>query len=395
MALAVAATLAPPTAAAATTTTATSTAPPIDRGQLQALLDAEHAAGMTGLYGEVRDGRRAVGMAAGTADLGTGRPARPGLRHRIGSVTKTFVATVVLQLVAEGKVRLDEPVRTYLPRLGADPAVTVRMLLNHTSGIGNYTDVLIAGPDEIVQAGRTTYRPEQLIAIGLGMPPTNAPGALWSYSNTNYVIVGELIRQVTGHGFEQEVRRRITVPLGLRDTYSQGSATVIRGPHARAYQRWVDGELKDFTVFNMTWGGAAGDMVSTAADVNRFHRALAGGRLLPAGQLAEMRTPTPFDPAHPEYGGYGLGLMSLPLPCGTFWGHTGGVIGQGTYTFHGADGRRQVTVGENMRDGRVELDPAHPINQARNAYLVTALCGPAQQRVAGAPVAVRQVDALP
>jgi D-alanyl-D-alanine carboxypeptidase len=342
---------------------------------LRQLLEAEHTAGMPGAYAVVRDGRDAWAGAAGVADIETGRPASPSFRHRIGSITKTFVATTVLQLVGERRVRLDAPAGRYLPRLGIPPEVTVRMLLDHTSGLGNYTTALITGENDLERLRHTTYTPRELVAIGLSLPPTGAPGAGWSYSNTNYVVLGLLIERVTGHRYDAEISRRILYPLGLRSTSFPGVDPYLRGPHSRAYVQWSDGSLRDFSVMNMSWGGAAGEMVSTMADLNRFFRALLSGRLLSPALLAEMKTTVPFDPAVPAAGGYGLGLFWLPLPCGPAWGHNGGVIGQTTVSLHSPDGRRQVSLGENM----IYNDPG-AIDQARAAFLTEALCGPATVR---------------
>jgi D-alanyl-D-alanine carboxypeptidase len=338
---------------------------------LQSLLDAEHAAGMPGLYAEVRDGRRPWAGAAGVAYVDRDVPAAPWFRHRVGSVTKSFVATTVLQLVGERRLRLDTPARRYLPGLDVPEQVTVRMLLNHTSGIGNYTTALVTTEEELVEMARTTYAPEHLAKLGLGLPPTNAPGAAWSYSNTNYILLGLVIRHVTGKSFRTEITHRILRPLGMRATYFPGADPHIRGPHAGAYVPWSDGTLRDFSVFDMSWGEAAGEMISTAGDLNRFYRALFSGRLLEPALLAEMKTTVPFDPAAPEAGGYGLGVYWLPLPCGRAWGHDGGVIGQTTISWHSEDGTRQVSLGENMSS----YPRPSPIDAARNAFLTEALCG--------------------
>jgi D-alanyl-D-alanine carboxypeptidase len=334
----------------ATPATATRETHP-DAELLRSLLEAEHTAGMPGVFAEVRSGRATWRGAAGVANVTTGAPTRPYMRHRIGSITKTFVATTVLQLVGERRIKLDAPIGRYLPDLvpgEVGRTVTVRMLLNHTSGIGNYTDTLFATLDGLIEVGRTSYTPRQLVEIGLAMPPTNAPGAAWSYSNTNYILAGLLVERVTGRPMEAEVSRRILRPLGLWHTYFPGDEPYIRGPHASAYVPWIDGNLRDFEAYQMSWGWAAGEMVSTMDDLNRFFRALSSGRLLGPALLAEMRETVPVDPSLPEAGGYGLGLFNVTLPCGVFWGHTGGVIGQSTFSFHSADGSRQVSMAENM-----------------------------------------------
>ncbi len=151
---------------------------------------------------------------------------RPQMRHRIGSITKTFVATTVLQLVDEGRLSLDDPIGRWLPDIVPDELgteVTVRMLLNHTSGIGNYTNAMINSYAAIDQMRVTTYAPADLVAIGLALPPTNAPGARFSYSNTNYLLAGLLIETITGNDAAAEVQRRILRPLKLTDTFFPGT----------------------------------------------------------------------------------------------------------------------------------------------------------------------------
>jgi D-alanyl-D-alanine carboxypeptidase len=253
-------------AAAATNTTATTAATnlaaattgSIDGRQLQQLLDAEHAAGMPGVFAEVREGRQAWRGAAGLPDVDTGRPVRSWFRHRVGSITKTFVSTTLLQLVGEHRLHLDAPIGRYLPdvvpgELGQ--RVTVRMLLNHTSGIGNYTERLFRTAEDLERVRTRTFTPQELVAIGLAMPPTNAPGAGWHYSNTNYIIAGLLVERLTGHRVDAEVGRRILRPLGLRDTYFPGTDPHIRKEHSRAYVPWTDGKLRDFSEYNMSWAG--------------------------------------------------------------------------------------------------------------------------------------------
>ncbi len=352
---------------------ATASAAPADgRGQqLQQRLDAIHEAGMPGAFAEVRDGRRTWTPTTGVTDITTDRPVRDGLRHRVGSITKTFVATTMLQLSGERRVDLDAPIGRYLPKLvprDVGAAVTVRMLLNHTSGIAGYDTEIIKTNDDIIELGRRTYRPEELARIGLAGAPTHAPGTGWSYSNTNYVLAGLIIEKVTGHSYRAEVSRRILQPLGLRDTYFEGADPFIRGPHMNAYVPWIDGQLRDFTKYNMSWAWAAGEIVSTAHDLNVFYRALLTGRLLPPHLLVAMQT-TVFED------GYGLGLYYVDLPCGRVWGHDGGTIGHQTISWHSADGVRQVTYAHSMAFYQTSTTEPHPIDLAIERFLVTALCG--------------------
>ena len=382
--------VATPTAAGAATDTFGRT--------LQEQLDAIHAAGMPGAFAEVRDGRRTWTPTTGFADVATGQPVRDGMRHRIGSITKTFVATTVLQLAGEHRIGLDAPIGRYLPRglLPADLArqVTVRMLLNHTSGIGDFDTAIIKTPDDLITLGRTNYTPRQLVRLGVGAGSTNAPGAAWSYSNTNYILAGLIVERVTGHSYRDEVSRRILRPLGLRDTYFEGSDPDIRGPHMHAYVPWDDGTLKDFTHYNMSWAWAAGEIVSTARDLDVFYRALLSGRLLAPPLLAQMETTVAQDPADPAAGGYGLGLYWVDLPCGRFWGHDGGTIGHQTVSWHSPDGQRQVTYAQNMAFYQTSPTEPHPIDVALVNFLVTALCGPATAATLAAPARPQGVETL-
>lgn len=223
-----------------------------------------------------------------------------------------------------------------------------------------------------------TIPPRELIAVGLSQPATNPPGERWSYSNTNYIILGLLIERVTGRPYAQEISRRILSPLGMQHTYFPGTSPYIRGPHMAGYAL-VDGSLHDMTVFSPTSGWAAGEMISTTADLNRFYRALLTGRLLTPALLAQMQTTVVVVPDQPEAAGWGLGILWLASPCGRVWGHTGGVVGYSTYSWHSADGRRQVTLAENLI-GYAAPGQLHPIDQAQDVFLTTAMCGP------GAPV---------
>ncbi|WP_234534381.1 serine hydrolase domain-containing protein [Streptomyces shenzhenensis] len=267
--------------------------------------------------------------AAGTADLGTGRPMNTTDRLRVGSVTKTFTATVVLQLAAEHRLSLDAAVGHYLPGLidahGYDGRrITVRQLLRHTSGLPDYLDA-----PEWEHPERSRYRrfaPGELIGRALELP---RPRQRWHYATTNYLVLGLLVQKVTGHRPEDEISRRVIRPLGLRDTYWPGDGTRIQGPHSQSYFTSDDGRRVDGTDWNMSFGGVGGALVSTQGDLTRFATALLGGRLLPAAELTEMKRTVAADPDRLWPGArYGLGLISSPLTCGgVWWGHGGTVPG--------------------------------------------------------------------
>ncbi|RFU38239.1 class A beta-lactamase-related serine hydrolase [Actinomadura logoneensis] len=308
------------------------------RRALDVLTASNETPGVTVRIDDPRCG--AWSAASGRADLATGRPMATGERTRVGSITKSFTATVVLGLAAEHRLSLEDTVDRWLPGLVRTPRydgrrITVRSLLRHTSGLPDYTDGL---PFDAASRWRH-YDARELVALALTMDP---PGKAWNYSSTNYVLAGMIVRKVTGRGIEDETTRRILRPLGLRGTYWPGDRTSIRGPHPRGYVRDdEDAPWTDHTDQNMTFGGAAGALVSTTRDLNRFYTALLGGRLLPPRLLAEMRTTVAADPDRVWPGArFGLGLIQTPLTCGGTWtGHAGGVPGFGTVAGVGPGGR--------------------------------------------------------
>jgi D-alanyl-D-alanine carboxypeptidase len=317
---------------------------------LQRLTTAD---GAPGALAEVSDARGRTVLTSGVADVESRVPVRRDSRFRIGSMTKPFVATVVLQLVGERRVALDAPVERYLPGVvrghGNDGRViTVRQLLQHTSGLPDYLSYL--SPPEILKDPLAHRDARDLVNIALAHPPTFEPGTGWRYSNTEYLLAGMLIEKVTGHPYGREVRRRIIKPLHLHETYVPGDRSAIPGPHPRGYVRpGENAPLMDITAINPSIAGASGEMISSGTDVNRFLGALVHGRLLRPAQLREMMTTRPT--GAPDGRAYGLGLESRPLPCGggLYWGHDGDILGY--QTAGGATADRQVTVMVNLDPG--------------------------------------------
>lgn len=360
----------------------------------QDLLDAVHTAGMPGIQAAVRHGDRVWTGAAGVADVRTDRPLRPGFHHRVGSITKTFTATAVLQQVSAGRIDLDAPIGDYLPNLVPGQRghrITVRMLLNHTSGIGDYDTAIFSSLAEgslaDVEANRWRHHsPEELIRIGLDQPPTGAPGERFAYSNTNYVIAGQLLEKVTGLPAELVITRDVIRPLGLRDTYFPGSLPFILGPHSKAYSALyhLPDEWGEYSVYNVSVFDTAGALISTPADIDTFYTALLEGRLLEPRMLAEMKRTVPvIDPVTGERtgNGYGLGLMRRELgTCGTYWGHDGLVFGMATMSLHSTDGSRHLTYATNLtRYHHLDengMPKPHPIDRALNAFIIDSLCAP-------------------
>ncbi|GAB2989295.1 hypothetical protein GCM10027184_48170 [Saccharothrix stipae] len=310
------------------------------RAQLDLITGAD---GVPGALAEVRDRRgRSVTITSGTAELGTGRPMVDGDgRFRIASVTKTFVATAVLRLVARHRVRLDAPIETYLPGVvrgtGAGSAInghdiTVRQLLQHTSGLPDYLRFLdLAESTGPVEAA-------ELVRTALSHEPDFAPGAGWRYSNTGYILAGMLVERLTRSDIGTAVTDLVIRPARLDDTYwPPAGEQGIRGPHARNYTVDKAGALVDVTEFEPSWAGAGGAMVSTPSDLNRFWQELLNGRLLPRWALTELQTPVPAPPLGKDVG-YGLGTARLPLSCGGHvWAHGGDLANGGIATVSGQD----------------------------------------------------------
>ncbi|BCJ34001.1 serine hydrolase [Actinocatenispora thailandica] len=334
-----------------------------ERADLPAILDEIVAAGITGITARVRDGRGEWVCSAGLAELGgTAKPPVDG-HVRIGSNTKTFTATLVLQLVAEGRIELDTPVDEYLPEFGIDRRITVRMLLQHTSGIFNFTgeyydDGSFVPGIPATTAGKewvdnrfATYQPEQLVRLAVGKPARFEPGTDWSYANTNYVVARLLVEKVTGRPVAQEMDRLILTPLGLTGTIEPTTQTGVPEPHAHAYYRYEDqGAEKtvDVTNQNPSWISSGGDMISTTRDLETFISALVTGKLLPAELLAEMCTPraTPI----PNMG-YGLGVFVQQIEAGgTVITHNGGMAGHAALMFSTPDGGTSLTAALNYPD---------------------------------------------
>ncbi|MER7481483.1 serine hydrolase domain-containing protein [Streptomyces sp. NPDC126510] len=324
------------------------------RTALRALVEK---GGLPGVAAKVRDGQGTWVGTAGHADTATGRERSAGEHFRGASITKTFVATVLLQLEAEGRLDLDDTVERWLPGLlrgnGYDGGkVTLRRLLNHTSGIANYTDDPAflhnsAGPG-FPEHRYDTHTPEELVAIALRRPPQAGPESEPSYSNTNFVIAGMVIEKATGRSHAQEITRRILRPLKLRGTSFPGMSPHMPKPHpvgySRLHQDAPGAEIHDATEQNMTWLGAAGDVISTSGDLNRFQRALVKGHLLPQRQMKEM-----FEEVPAGHGtGYGLGIEFARLSCGVkVVGKSGRTNGSLSAMVGTPDGEHQLTFNIN------------------------------------------------
>ncbi|MDH6456199.1 MULTISPECIES: serine hydrolase domain-containing protein [unclassified Streptomyces] len=334
----------------------TSAAPAVDLAGLRSVLRTAQAQGAPGSMARVDDGGTVFRAAVGVADRGSKRAMGEADRFRIGSVTKTFTAVVLLQLVDEKKLKLDAPVNRYLPGLLPDDRITVRHVLGHRSGLYDYTNAMFAKTVPGFEAVRKqVFTPAELVRRSLRQPRTNAPGAAYSYSNTNFVVAGMLIEKLTGNPVRTEYENRIIGPLKLGDTFYVHPGMKIPGRHARGYLTpdEAGAPLVDATEQTVSWAQSAGALVSSTRDLNTFLSALLGGRLTSAAQLAQMERWMPSGTAQ----AYGLGLRRRDLSCGvSVYGHTGAVQGFYTYAFASKDGRRTLAAVANTSNNGTVLN---------------------------------------
>lgn len=349
---------------------------------IQAFVDSGLAAGM---QMRVNDERGEWVGSAGVRKLGTSAKPPTNGHFRIGSTTKNFTATLVLKLVDDGKIKLDDPVADYLPQYELDQRITVRMLLQHTSGLFDYTFDI--GPDgkpvslipwqgkEWVANRFHTYKDDELVRLSLSKKPKYEPGTSWSYANVNYVLAKLLIEKVTRHSYATEMKQRILGPLNLKNTMVPGTRSGMPAPYAHAYYRYEDapGQWKviDVTRQNPTWISAAGDMISTTQDLHTFFSALNSGNLVSANLLAEMRKPHPKSAA--IYGRYGLGTWVQDLGCGGIvYNHNGSNNGYGALMYSTPDGKKTLTA--SITSGDAAVDVATEFPKALNNLIKTVFC---------------------
>ena len=339
-------------------TTARSQAPVATiRARLQAVLDSAHAAGRApGISaGIVLSDGTAFGLTSGLADTALKVPLRPADKLLQGSVGKTYVAAVAMQLVHEGKIGLDEKIERYLgrepwfSRLAHAGEITVRHLMSHTSGVVRYefkpefTRDLTANPTRV-------WKPEEQIAYLLDDPAPFRPGEGWEYSDTNYILLGMIIERVTGSSYYAELRRRILEPLGLRNTVPSDSRRIPglaqgyagpRNPFGGADAMVTNGEFAINPQFEWTGGGIA----STTEDLARWAKALYEGRAFDASLLPQMldAIPSRLGPTTR----YGLGVMVRTTPLGTTYGHSGFFPGYLTEVMYFPETKTAVAVQVN------------------------------------------------
>ena len=284
-----------------------------------------------------RRGTTVLSKGFGSADLETATPMTPASVCRVGSVTKQFTASVVLQLASEGKLSLDDTVAKFLPDFPNAARLTLRRMLSHTSGLGNYTAV---DPRQFLQLSRTDRDTAALVEA---MKPTSQtlayePGTDWRYSNTGYVLLGVIIEKVAGKPYAQALRERLFVPLGLTRTAVDDAAEVAPG-RASGYSNDAKAPsgFDNASFIAMSFPGGAGSIRSTCEDLCAWHAALLGGKVLAPEMLKLMMTPAVLNdgkaPTQPDGKGgrqpvyYGFGVQFGEFQGKRFVTHSGGIQG--------------------------------------------------------------------
>jgi D-alanyl-D-alanine carboxypeptidase len=311
-------------------------------------------AGAPGVAVEYRDARKpglSWSLRRGEGDPADQAPVPPDASFRIGSVTKTYLATAVLGAVGEEQLSLDDTLGRWLsgvlPRLDEN-AITVRMLLDHTSGVPDPSPRLLAHPNLF---GKGPVTPADLVAKARRLPPVNPPGKAFSYSNTDYWLLAMILERATDQSYTQQIEARILRPLGLTHTVLPSNTASLPSPFMHGYTPRPGKSPAEVTDFRSDWGSSSGGIVSTTADLARFDGALLGGRLLAPAELAAMKhgTRAPANPMGVSV--YGLGLTKLRLPCGvTLYGNMGGLAGYTTWMQSTGDGSRQIVVAANTEE---------------------------------------------
>ena len=294
---------------------------------------------------------------SGTAELGGTEPMTLDMHIRMGSITKTFTVTMLLQLVDRGAVALEDPISKYVPD-SPKPDVTLLQLASMTTGIASYTfdpgfqDTLFTETDK-------AWEPGEVLAIGAAnteagcphFPPACfEPGEGWAYSNTNIVLLGLVVEAVTGKSYAENLQELITNPLGLANTFRPADGTLPEPfAHGYTFQGAENGERREATSWNPTWGFGTGDLVSTTRDLARYAEALGSGVLLAPDTARLRETKVTLPPNQPDHAyAVGVGFFS------GWWGHQGSLPGYNSYVLYRPDAQAALAVVVN-NDG-VDVD---------------------------------------
>ncbi|TQL96912.1 D-alanyl-D-alanine carboxypeptidase [Actinoallomurus bryophytorum] len=356
--------------------------PPLDPAVLQAAISGLPNATVTGALINVTGSAGQWSGTSGVRDVKSGKPVAADGNFRVGSISKVFTAVVVLQLAAEHEIDLDRSVQHYMPGLlpASIPAITVRELLNHTSGLPDGT---LGGGDAqwFVDHRLDSWTPQQIVADAVKYPMKFAPGTEQDYNGTNYYIAGMLIERVTGNSYAQEVRNRIIKPLSLHNTYVLDRHDPrLPGPHSHGYVALTkDGTTTLHDVSEQSpFPWAEGGLISNSGDLTRFVSAIFKGRLVPSSELDEMFTVpkvkylgTDNCVIGPDAGQacYSAGLMKATMPNGlTGWGKTGSRPGYTSGLFATRDLSRVLVYSMNPTGNKDGSEMPYVIKIASAAF---------------------------
>lgn len=323
---------------------------------LQRQVDAILASGVVGVQAAVHEDGQRSWASGGLARIEGTLALEPTSQFRIASTTKTLVAATALKLVERGDLTLEDTVEQWLPGVvsgsGNDgSAITLRQLLQHTSGIANHVDdqlALLGAADseaEVAEVLSRSWTPAELVALAMSHPPAFAPGDGWSYADTGYVLVGQIIAAATGESWGDSVRRHVVDPLELSRTFAPGATLDLPRGSMHGYSALPGGaDEVDVTRLNPSALDAAGALVSTPSDLAHFFSALLSGGVVGAEALTAMKSTVATDDTDVSAPHYGLGLARVPSSCGGRWAHDGDTLGFHTRTGVSADGARSVVV---------------------------------------------------
>lgn len=311
----------------------------MDSALNQAMLDDS----IPGIIGGIWiPGKGEYTFSKGVSELGTNTPRSMDQHIRIGSITKTFTATVFLQLCDEGKVALNDRLDKYFPQVPNAKDITMRMLLDMTSGLGDFLDAPALDSAFFHQTSRK-FTDEEILELSIKLPPVFSPGEAdkWNYSNINYLLLGMIIKKVTNNPWEKEITDRIINKLGLKHTMVPESPD-MPAPFCHGYMKNDSGKVIDVTVMEPSITGAAGCMVSTIGDLREWARVLASGTLLSDSMQAERLKTVPTEVK--GFLSYGLGILGI----GKFYGHNGGITGFNTSMYYSPELDAMFVLNVNM-----------------------------------------------
>ena len=298
---------------------------------------------------------------SGLADVANGIAPTADTYFGYRSITKSFVTTVIMQLAEEGRIKLDDPVGNYVDGVPGGDVMTIRQLAQMRSGLFNYTSSAAFAAQFGVDPSKA-WTARELLAFAFAEPLQFTPGASYEYSNSNTILLGEVIAAATGNDWSEEVRRRLTGPLGLSTVINQGAGSMPT-PNAVGYIDLDDGSgPQSLADFNATGAGASGALVGVIADVERWGKAVGSGELISKRDFVERLKSfgsTKPDPLSPEYDSYGFGMGEIS----GFIGHTGNGLGFEALVMYDRANDRTITILVNSSNPDDPDAPAHLFKQ--------------------------------